>query len=42
MTGPERASDLVIIPKQSALQVELVEVVSDYKTALRRLSLSKQ
>ena len=42
MTGPERASDLVIIPKQSALQVELGEVVSDYKTALRRLSLSKQ
>ncbi len=42
MTGPERASDLVIIPKHSALQVELVEVVSDYKTALRRLSLSKQ
>jgi ribonuclease P protein component len=40
-TGPERASDLVVIPKPLALQVEVIEVVSDYKTALRRLSLSK-
>ena len=40
--GPERASDLVVIPKASALQVEAGEVVNDYKTALRRLSLSKQ
>jgi ribonuclease P protein component len=37
----ERASDLVIIPKASALQVEVIEVVNDYKTMLRRLSLSK-
>ena len=41
-SGPERASDLVVIPKAAALQVEAVEVVNDYKTALRRLSLSKQ
>ena len=41
-SSPERPSDLVIIPKASALQVQPVEVVSDYKTTLRRLSLSKQ
>ena len=40
--GPDRASDLVIIPKASALQVTAAEVVNDYKTTLRRLSLSKQ
>ena len=39
--GPERASDLVVIPKASALQVQSNEVVSDYKSTLRRLSLSK-
>ena len=39
---PESASDLVIIPKASALQVQALEVVNDYKTTLRRLSLSKQ
>ena len=41
-TAPERASDLVVIPKAIALQVDSVEVVSDYKATLRRLSLSKQ
>ena len=41
-SGPERASDLVIIPKASALQVEAAEVVNDYKTTLRRLGVSKQ
>ena len=40
--GPERPCDLVIIPKPSALQVKVAEVVSDYSTTLRRLSLSKQ
>lgn len=40
--GPERASDLVIIPKPSALQVAPAEVVSDYRSTLRRLALSKQ
>ncbi len=40
--GPDRASDLVIIPKASALQVTAAEVVSDYKITLRRLSMSKQ
>lgn len=40
--GPERASDLVIIPKLSALQVATAEVVSDYRSTLRRLTLSKQ
>ena len=40
-TSPDRASDLVIIPKASALQVEAIEVVSDYRTTLKRLSLSK-
>ena len=41
-TGPERALDLVIIPRASALQVESIEVVNDFKTTMRRLSLSKQ
>lgn len=40
-TGPDRASDLVIIPKASALQVHTAEVVSDYRITLKRLSLSK-
>ena len=40
--SPERASDLVVIPKAAALQVEVVEVVNDFKTTLKRLSLSKQ
>ena len=40
--GPERASDLVVIPKASALQVESGEVVNDYRITIRRLSLSKQ
>lgn len=40
-TGPDLASDLVVIPKASALQVEAGQVVNDYITALRRLSLSK-
>lgn len=39
--GPDRASDLVIIPKASALQAHTAEVVSDYHTTLKRLSLSK-
>jgi len=39
---PERAVDLVIIPKTTALQVQPAEVISDYKTTLRRLSPSKQ
>jgi ribonuclease P protein component len=39
---PERAFDLVIIPKTSALQVHAAEVISDYRTTLKRLSLSKQ
>lgn len=41
-SGPETASDLVVIPKASALQVEAAEVVSDYRTTLRRLGMSKQ
>ena len=40
--SPDSASDLVIIPKASALQVTAAEVVSDYKMTLRRLSMSKQ
>jgi len=40
--GPERALDLVIIPKASALQVIVNEVVNDYRSTLRRLNLSKQ
>jgi ribonuclease P protein component len=40
--GPVQASDLVIIPKASALQVVAREVVNDYRIVLRRLSLSKQ
>jgi ribonuclease P protein component len=39
--GPDRASDLVVIPKTSALQVHTTEVVSDYKTTLKRLNLSR-
>ena len=41
-TSPDRASDLVIIPKAAALQVVSTEVVNDYRATLRRLSLSKQ
>jgi ribonuclease P protein component len=40
-SGPCQASDLVIIPKAAALQVQAAEVVSDYRMALKRLSLSK-
>ena len=39
--SPDRASDLVVIPKPAALQVLAAEVVSDYRTTLKRLSLSK-
>jgi ribonuclease P protein component len=38
---PDRASDLVVIPKGTALQVQIAEVVSDYVTTLKRLNLSK-
>ena len=41
-SGPDLASDLVIVPKPSALQVVAAEVVNDYRTTLRRLNLSKQ
>jgi len=41
-TAPDRPSDLVIIPKHAALQVVITELVTDYKTTLRRLNLSKQ
>ena len=41
-TSPAPASDLVVTPRVSALQVEAGEVVNDYRTALKRLSLSKQ
>ena len=41
-TAPDRPSDLVIIPKHAALQVVITERVTDYKTTLRRLNLSKQ
>ena len=40
--SPARPSDLVIIPKNSALQVVITELVTDYNATLRRLSLSKQ
>ncbi len=40
-SGPDRASDLVIIPKASALRALTAEVVSDYRTILKRLNLSK-
>ena len=37
---PGRPSDLVIIPKASALQAQTAEVVTDYCTLLKRLNLS--
>ena len=40
--NPDRPSDLVIIPKQSALEVVIAELATDYKSTLRRLSLSRQ
>jgi ribonuclease P protein component len=40
--SPDRASDLVVIPKPGALQVQTAEVVSDYRSTLKRLSLSRQ
>jgi len=39
--GPGRPTDLVIIPKTSALEIVIAELAADYKTTLRRLSLSK-
>ena len=36
------ASDLVIIPKHALLQAPILELISDYKITLRRLSLSRQ
>lgn len=39
--SPSLPSDLVIIPKTVALQVPATEVISDYRTALKRLSLSR-
>jgi ribonuclease P protein component len=41
-TGPDRASDLVIIPRPSFLLAPTADLVNDYRTTLRRLSLSKQ
>jgi ribonuclease P protein component len=37
---PDRPSDLVIIPKHSALQVVIAELATDYRVTLRRLNLS--
>jgi ribonuclease P protein component len=39
--SPDRASDLVVIPKIAALQVHTHEFVSDYRATLKRLNLSK-
>ena len=36
--GPDRASDLVIIPKPSAVSVAPVDVIRDYCATLKRLS----
>lgn len=41
-SSPDRPSDVVIIAKPSALQIKAAELVTDYKTTMRRLSLSKQ
>jgi ribonuclease P protein component len=38
---PDRPSDLVIIAKPSVVHVDTSEVVTDYRSTLRRLSLSK-
>jgi ribonuclease P protein component len=40
--GPEPASDLVVIPKPSALTVHAIEVARDFRATLKRLSASKQ
>jgi len=40
--SPERPSDLVIIPKSSALEAVVTDLATDYRATLRRLSLSKQ
>jgi hypothetical protein len=40
--GPDLASDLVVIPKAGALQIPAADFVSDYRSTLRRLNLSKQ
>jgi ribonuclease P protein component len=39
--SPDRASDLVIIPKAAALEAATAELVNDYRITLKRLSLSK-
>jgi ribonuclease P protein component len=41
VNSPDRAVDLVIIPKPAALDALTVEVINDYRSTLKRLSLSK-
>jgi ribonuclease P protein component len=38
--GPDPASDLVVIPKPSAVTVEVQEFIRDYRAAVKRLSKS--
>ena len=39
--APSQAADLVVIAKPSVVLVQLSDVAADYRTTLRRLSLSK-
>jgi ribonuclease P protein component len=40
-SGPESASDLVVIPKPSALTAQTGDVARDYTLTLKRLNLSR-
>lgn len=39
--GPDRASDLVVIPKPAIFAAPTAELLTDYRTILNRLFLSK-
>lgn len=39
--GPDRASDLVVIPKPAIFAALTAELVTDYRTIVKRLYLSK-
>jgi ribonuclease P protein component len=39
-SGPAAAFDLVVIPKQAAVQAAAAEVATDYRATLKRLGLS--
>lgn len=41
-SGPDRASDLVVIPKPAIFAAPMAELLADYRTTVKRLCLSKK